>query len=257
MVRVWIVGVACWCSIVPGHCVVRGDCELVAFVAGPRPVEIGYRVRQSTSPGLVELNIDVRLPRDAARPIRGTFQLVGPDMTPVKSGDWSMREGFSSGSERRTSFSLRVPPGPYVFRLTTADGAGAANSIAADILAKLGKFGQLEVSGLYTADVSAVGGRTLLAAETLPSEIQMLEVFLELYGARTLPVPGVSFQMMGSASGHVEGPIVGEVAKVSSGWRATGRFRVGDLARDLYRMRAAVSVNGRSIGVLETVLRKE
>lgn len=220
---------------------------------GDLPVRMAAFIRRSSSsPGQVDVTVQVALPADAHGPITSYIGVVD-GAGAVRSSKRVIETPGPAGYT--TSFVLPLAPGEYRLRYAAADTARALGTIELPMRAALTSMGAFTASDLLTWYVDGAGKAQLFALEEIPAS--PLRASIELYPVSAdASAPMVQWTLARESGGA---PLKSMEAPAHAGpglFRADAEFDAAALEPGRYIVRATVMVDGQAAGSKAAAVRK-
>lgn len=249
-------------AVIPGPPpVVSADDQMKAAINEGQPlfnvpIRLAVAMRRASG-GQVELGIGVDVPSSVPGPLTMAFGLIS-EKGEMRSGRRPL-EPSGDKSDYRLTFPLPVPPGKYRLRFGITDATGSVGSIDVPVDAHLTSIGTLNVSDVLTWWTDAAGKAQFLALDEVPAGVTSLGAGIELY-----PQPGTAFPSNVSVKmsliplGKTAALVEKDVTPLAGPdlLRAEAALPLTAVPAGSYTLRAAIFVDGASIGTAAAIIRK-
>jgi VWFA-related protein len=251
-------------AVVPGPvAVVPIEDQLKAAIGGAQtlyglPITLGTSMRRGQNQAQIDLGVNVTIGASAKGPLTAMFGVVSAGGK-LRSGR-KIVEAPAGGGDYQLAFAVPLDPGTHILRFAVADAAGAVGSVQSSVTAQLQVVGPLKVSDLLTSWEDASGTAQVLALEDVPAGVESLNVTLELYPTAATQRPSDVSIRMGLFAAGQEKPVLSrepDPENRDGTWLAGALLPIAGLPAGRYTLRAAILMDGKEIGAVQTTIKKQ
>ena len=221
------------------------------------PLTAGVEIRRDpTDARQIEMDVSVEIPASVKGPLTVMCGVMDESGKLVDVGRKQLPAAHQS--DYRVAFPIHVTTGQYRLRLVASDANGHIGSAEKPVPAALARIGSYASSDLLTAFTDTHGSSKFVTLDTLPGDVRMLIVRLELYpddSGRNGNLQ-VRFQLLQSDKNSAIA--TEEVTPSASGLTrvAAASLPIQGLGTGSYTIRATVFENGTEVGTQSATFRR-